>query len=350
MAGVEAFAGQMIGVLNGAALTLMTSIGHHTGLLDTLAGLAPSTSAQIATAAALDERYVREWLGAMVSGRIVTYDPAGQTYALPPEHAAVITRAAGPGNLAVLAAGIPLLAQVQEGIIASFRSGGGVPYAGFPGFQKMMAEVSGMTFDASLLAATLPLVPGLIERLTAGIDVADICCGSGHALNLMAQTFPRSRFSGYDFSQEGIAAGSAESAQLGLSNTRFVEQDVVSLDVEDAFDFITIFDAIHDQAQPRAMLKNVARALRPAGTLLAVDIRASSRLEENLDHPLAPSLYTISTMHCMTVSLAQDGEGLGAMWGEQKARELFAEAGLVVEGVAQVAGDLLNNYYLCRKA
>src|SRR5262249_26327486 len=119
---------------------------------------------------------------------------------------------------------------------------------------------------------------------------------------------------------------------------------------EDAYDLLTVFDAIHDQARPRTVLQNLARALRPEGTLLAVDIRASSSLQENLEHPLAPAMYSISTMHCMTVSLAQAGEGLGTMWGEQKARELFAEAGLVVQEVKQVEGDIMNNYYICGKA
>jgi SAM-dependent methyltransferase len=344
-----AFAGQMVGMLNGATLAFMTSIGHHTGLFDTLAGLPPASSQRIAEAAGLNERYVREWLGAMVTGRIVDYDPSEGTYRLPPEHALALTRAAGPNNRAVMASMLPQLAQVEDGILTSFRSGGGVPYAGFPRFQQFMAELSGMIFDASLLNVTLKLVPGLTERLEAGIDVADIACGSGHALNLMAQAFPKSRFTGYDFSAEGIAAGRTEAAQLGLTNVSFVEQDVATLAAEDAFDFVTVFDAIHDQAQPLRVLQNVARALRPGGTLLAVDIRASSRLEENLEHPLAPALYTISTMHCMTVSLALGGEGLGTMWGEQQARTLLTEAGLVVQDVKQVDGDIMNNYYICGK-
>ena len=119
--------------------------------------------------------------------------------------------------------------------------------------------------------------------------------------------------------------------------------------MDGAYDFITVFDAIHDQAQPRAVLRNIARALRSSGTFLAVDVHASSQLHENLDHPLAPTMYAISTMHCMTVSLALDGEGLGNMWGEQKARELLTEAGLVVEDVKQVDGDILNSYYICSK-
>ena len=349
-AAAEAFAGQVVGWLNGAALTQMLSIGHHTGLIDVMAGLPPSTSAQIAEAAGLNERYVREWLGSMVTGRVVDYDPQARTYKLPPERAASITRAAGPNNLAVFAASFPQFAQVEDGIIESFRKGGGVPYAQFPKFQSMMAELSAGVVDATLLDVTLKLVPGLTEKLQAGIDVADIACGSGHAINVMAKAFPNSRFVGYDFSAEGIAAARAEAERMGLSNARFVEQDVANLTDENAFDLITIFDAIHDQARPRTVLRNIARALRPGGTFLAVDIRASSNLEDNIDHPLGPGFYAISTMHCMTVSLALDGEGLGTMWGEQKARELLAEAGFIVQDVKQVEGDIINNYYIATKA
>jgi ubiquinone/menaquinone biosynthesis C-methylase UbiE len=345
----EAFAGQMVGIINGAALTSQISLGHHTGLFDTMAGLPPATSDAIAAAANLNERYVREWLGAMVTGRIVEYDPGARTYRLPPEHAGVLTRAAGPNNLAAFAQFFPQMGKVEEELIDVFRSGGGVPYTSYPKFQEQMRELSGMIFDATLLDVTLALVPGLREKLEAGIDVADIACGSGHAINLLARAFPESRFTGYDFSDEGLAAGRAEARDWGLANARFVAQDVAALDARDAYDLITIFDAIHDQAQPRRMLKNVAGALRPGGTLLAVDIAASSNLEENLDAPFAPTFYAISTMHCMTVSLAYGGEGLGNMWGEQKARELLAEAGFTLQDVKRVEGDIINNYYICTK-
>jgi SAM-dependent methyltransferase len=346
---VEAFAGRMIGYINGAMVAIMTSLGYHTGLLDSLGEMEPSTSTQIAERARLNERYVREWLGAMVTGGVVNYEPTNGTYWLPPEHAAVMTRAAGPNNLAVMATFVPEMARVDEAVMQAFKEGGGVPYSAYPKFQRIMAQLSGQIFDATLVSTTLKLVDGLTDRLNAGIDVADIACGSGHAVNVMAQAFPASRFTGFDFSTEGIATGRTEAEQHGLSNATFVEQDVAALDLEGAFDLITVFDAIHDQARPRAVLRNIARALRPGGTLLAIDIAASSRLEENLGHPLAPMMYGVSTMHCMTVSLALDGEGLGNMWGEQKALELFSEAGLVVEAVKRVEGDILNNYYICTR-
>jgi len=345
----QAFAGRMVGMMNNAYLGLMTSIGHQTGLFDTMAGRTPSTSQQVADAAGLNERYVREWLGAMVTGRVVEYDPSHQVYRLPPEHAASLTRAAGPGNLAQMLTFLALLGNVEQQIVESFQKGGGVPYSAYGRFQQLMSEESSKVFDATLLDVTLPMVPRLVDRLEAGIEVADVGCGAGHAINLMAQAFPNSRFTGYDFSEEGIAAGKAEAQAMGLSNARFEVKDVAALDGSQQFDLITVFDAIHDQAKPARVLKGIAGSLRPDGVFLCVDVAGSSKLEENLDHPLGPMLYSISTMHCMTVSLALDGDGLGTMWGEQKARQMMADAGFTDITVKQVEGDILNNYYIARK-
>jgi len=344
----EAFAGRMMDVLNGAGITLMTSIGHQVGLFDAMADCVPATSQQIAAAAELDERYVREWLGVMVTGRMIDYTPTDGTYILPAEHAAWLTRAAGTDNLAVTAQFVPLLAQIEQPLIECFRNGG-VPYGAFPRFQQVMADNSGTIHDAALIGTTLPLVPGLPARLEAGIDVADIGCGSGHAVNLMARAFPNSRFVGYDFSEEGASAGRDEAQRLGLGNARFEARDVTRLEARDQFDLITAFDAIHDQAQPARVLAGIAEALRPDGVFLMVDIGASSHLHENMEFPMAPLMYTISCMHCMTVSLALDGTGLGAMWGEQKAREMLADAGFTQVAVNKIDDDLTDSYYVATK-
>jgi SAM-dependent methyltransferase len=346
----DAFAHHMLGMLNHAALSLMLSIGQKTHLFDTMSRMVPSTSEQIASAAGLHERYVREWLAAMVTGRVIEYDAVQGTYHLPAEHAAWLTRDAGINNLAFQAQYIVMLASVQEEIVDCFSRGGGVPYASFPDFQRLMAEESMQVVDSSLLQATLPLIPGLTERLQAGIDVADIGCGSGHALNLMAQAFPRSRFAGYDFSPEGIAAAQEEARRLGLANARFEVRDVSRLDAPDHYDFITAFDTIHDQARPAEVLKAIAKALRPGGVFLMVDIRASSLLEENMEHPLAPFLYTISCNHCMTVSLAGDGAGLGTMWGEQAACQMLRDAGFTDVEVKHVEDDVMNSFYIASRS
>jgi 2-polyprenyl-3-methyl-5-hydroxy-6-metoxy-1,4-benzoquinol methylase len=346
----EAFAERMIGILNDAALALMTSIGHRTGLFDVMVGLPPSTSQQIADAANLNERYVREWLAAMVVGGIVEDYPNDGTYRLPQEHAAWLTRAASPDNIAVTAQFIPLMGCVEDGIVESFKHGGGLPYSAFPRFHEVMAEDSGQTVVAALTDHILPLVPGLVERLEEGIDVLDVGCGSGRALNLMARTFPNSRFTGYDFSEEAIARARAEAGEHGATNIRFEVKDAAKLDEEASYDLITTFDAVHDQAKPAAMLEGIADALNDDGVYLMQDIAGSSHVHNNLEHPIGPLLYTISTMHCMTVSLAQGGEGLGTMWGEEKAREMLEEAGFKEVEIKQLPHDFMNSYYIVTKS
>ena len=344
-----AFGERVVDVLNGASLALMTSVGYQTGLFDRMAELPAATSQEIADAARLDERYVREWLGAMVTGRFVDYQPQSDTYRLPPEHAKCLTRAAGTDNLAVASQYIALLGAVEQEIVACFRKGGGVPYSEFEGLQRIMAEESVAFQDAALVETTLTLAPGLVKRLRQGIDVLDVGCGSGHAVNLMAQAFPKSRFRGCDFSSEGVERARGEARALGLANARFEVLDAARLEAVEAYDFVTAFDAIHDQAQPSAVLGGIARALRPDGIFLMVDVAASSHVHENLDHPMAPYMYTISCMHCMTVSLALGGEGLGAMWGEQKAREMLGAAGFARVESKRVEGDRFDAYYVARK-
>jgi SAM-dependent methyltransferase len=200
-----------------------------------------------------------------------------------------------------------------------------------------------------LIDVTLPLVPGLIDRLRQGIDVADIGCGSGHAVNLMAEAFPRSRFVGFDFSDAGIAAARLEAERNGLTNARFDKRDAAHLGEIGRFDFITTFDAVHDQARPDLVLAGIAAALRPGGVYLCVDTSASSELAENLDHPLGPFLYTVSCMHCMTVSLADGGMGLGTMWGEQTARKMLGEAGFTSIEAAHLDGDIVDTYIIASK-
>jgi SAM-dependent methyltransferase len=348
--GPSEFADRMLAAMNEAALALMVSVGHRTGLFDVMATMPAATSAQIASRASLDERYVREWLAAMTTGRIVDHDGAAGTYSLPAGHAAWLTRAAGMDNLAAGMQYIGLMAQVEDQIVDCFRHGGGVPYSAFPRFQAVMAEDSGAVRDATLIDRTLPLVPGLTGRLSQGIEVADVGCGSGHAVNLMAEAFPRSRFTGFDFSGAGIAAARQEAKRKGLANARFEERDAARLGENGRFDFITTFDAVHDQARPDLVLAGIADALRPGGVYLCVDTAASSKLAENLDHPLGPFLYTVSCMHCMTVSLADGGMGLGTMWGEQTARTMLAEAGFTSVEVAHLDGDITNSYIIASKA
>jgi len=346
---VDAFGGRLLGMLNDAGLALMISIGHRTGLFDTLASLPPAAASTIAGVARLNERYVREWLGAMTVGRIVVHDPVAGTYHLPREHAALLTRAAAPNNLAAFMQYTSLLGQVEEQIVHCFREGGGVPYADFTRFHEVMAEDSGQTIVAALFDHVLPLVPGLREQLERGIDVLDLGCGRGIALAALARKFPRSRFLGVDFNRDAIAWAKGQVDADCLVNLRYEALDAAMLEFTDAFDFIATFDAIHDQARPDRVLANIARALRPDGVYLMQDIHASSSHHGDLGHPAGPFLYTVSTMHCMTVSLAVGGMGLGTMWGRETAQRMLKDAGFRDVRIERLAHDFQNDYYIVRK-
>lgn len=343
----QQFAQSLLGTLNQASLAMMISIGHRTGLFDVMSKLPAATSPRIAEAAGLNERYVREWLGAMVVGRIVHYDPADQAYALPPEHAAFLTRAAGGNNIANTMQWVSVLGQVEDKVIDKFHHGGGVHYCEFHRFHEVMASESNHTVVNALEPHILPLVDGLIDKLEEGIDVLEIGCGSGRASCRLAERFPNSRFTAYDLCEDALEVGAQIKRDKNLSNLTITTRDITNLGHDNAFDLVLAFDVVHDQKDPATVLDNVRAALRPGATFLMQDIAASSYLEKNMDHPLGPLFYTISTMHCMTVSLAQGGEGLGTVWGEELAVQMLGEAGFDDVRVHRLDHDIMNNYYIC---
>lgn len=348
----EVFASRLLGALNDGALCLMTSIGHRTGLFDAMRDQAPQTSDEIASRAGLNERYVREWLGAMVTSGVISVDPQSVRYRLPPEHAAYLTRAAGADNMAVFAQYVPLLGNVEDEIVECFKNGGGLPYERFPRFHAVMAEDSGLSVLSSLESHILPLVPGLAEQLGRGARALDAGCGSGRILNRLAELFPKSCFVGMDLSREAIRVARENASAQGLKNVEFVAVDLSEFDQKaepESFDFITTFDAVHDQGRPLNLLKGIHRALKRDGVYLMQDIKGSSHVHKNIDHPIGTFLYTVSCLHCMTVSLAQGGEGLGAMWGEEKTRQYLQRAGFRSVEKRELAHDMQNNWYVVRK-
>ncbi len=345
----EAFAERIGGVLNDGAIALMLSLGHRTRLFDSLATLPPSRSEAIAAAAGLDERYVREWLAAMVTGGILDFDPKTQTYSLPEDHARCLTRDGDLGNLAVYAQFLPMAGAVQEEILARFRDGKGLSYAEYPCFHAIMAEDSAQTVVAQLFESVLPLADGLTARLEAGIDVLDAGCGSGRALLAMAERYPQSRFTGYDLSAEAIDTAKAAGRQAGLDNLHVAVRDLSHFDEEEGYDLVTSFDAVHDQRDPANLIRRLHRALRPGSLYLMQDVAGSARLENNRDFPMAAYLYTVSTFHCMPVSLGQGGQGLGTMWGWETAEALLQQAGFSEIKRHILEHDPMNVWFVSEK-
>jgi 2-polyprenyl-3-methyl-5-hydroxy-6-metoxy-1,4-benzoquinol methylase len=195
-------------------------------------------------------------------------------------------------------------------------------------------------------------VPGLTDRFSRGIRMLDVGCGRGLILSRLAALYPRSRFLGMDQSQEAIAYARAEASRRGRGNIELRAVDLSDFDrtaEPESFDFITTFDAIHDQTRPLNVLKGIHRALKPDGVYLMQDISGTSHVHQDIEHPVGTFLYTISCMHCMTVSLAQGGEGLGAMWGEEKTRQYLERAGFRSVTTHRLAHDIQNNWYVVTK-
>jgi protein-L-isoaspartate O-methyltransferase len=325
----RAFADQMITTLTGGALSMLVSVGYRTGLFEA-AARGPGTSVDLAGRAGLQERYVREWLGAMVTGGFFSYDPASGHYALPAEHAAFLTGDSA-ANVAPMASMLRAFAGALPELERCFVAGGGVAQAAFTPHFEAVGAAAGDTwrriYDEHLVGGFLGAVPGVRARLAGGARVLDLGCGTGHAVTVAARAFPASQFVGLDINGRLVAMAQAERAQLGLGNAAFVVADAAMLPPRPQFDVITAFDAVHDQHSPQEVLRRARGALAPGGVFIMVDAKFSSHLENNVGHPLAPLCYAISLMYCTTVSLAGGGAGLGAMWGTEMACRMLAEAG-----------------------
>ena len=343
------FEAKLVDIANKSSLALMLSVGHRTGLFDVMAEMPPSTSEQIAKKANLNERYVREWLSAMVTGEIIDYDPSKSLFNLDSKNAAMLTRDSESYNFAAQAQWIPVLAQVENEIVNCFKNGGGVPYSSYDRFHEVMAEESDQTTLRGLIDSILPLIPNIKSQLEKGISVMEIGCGSGRALNLIAKHFPNSHFIGYDISDEAIKRAKSDSEKANLSNINFEIKDLVTLEDSEKFDLILSFDVIHDQAKPDIVLQNISKAVKKEGIFLMQDIASSVHLHKNLELPMAPFMYTISCLHCMTVSLANNGAGLGAMWGKEKAIQMLNDSGFSNVEVKELPHDPINYYYIARK-
>jgi 2-polyprenyl-3-methyl-5-hydroxy-6-metoxy-1,4-benzoquinol methylase len=345
----EQFADKVFQIVNGGTLSLMISIGHRTGLFDCMKDMKPAGFEAIAAKANLHPRYVKEWLGAMVTGGIVEYDEFSDNYHLPAEHAASLTRSAGADNIGVFSQYISVLGSVEDDIIKCFYKGGGVPYEKYHRFHDVMAEDSALSVLSSIFDYILPLIPGISKKLEQGISVLDIGCGSGRAVNMLAEAFPKSNFLGLDLCEEPILKARKESDEKENTNTWFEVMDLTAYKSETKYDLITAFDVIHDQARPDKVLKMVYETLKDDGVFLMQDIDGSSNVSENKNHPLGSMLYSISTMHCMTVSLAQGGMGLGTMWGVDTAEKMLREAGFTKIEVYRLEHDIQNAYFVVRK-
>ncbi|MEE4604316.1 MAG: class I SAM-dependent methyltransferase [Desulfobacteraceae bacterium] len=353
------FSEKMIDILNYGAINLAMAIGYRTGLFDVMDTFdSPQNIGDISDQAGLNPRYVQEWLGIMTTAEIVELSQKEDEnqYFLPKHCGDLITRRAGNSNLGVYTQEIPLLTTcAMEAVIEGFSSGEGVTYDHYPKFQAFMSQLANAKHRQVLINKFLPSVENsrIVQRLKAGIQVCDLGCAEGVAVILMAESFPQSRFVGIDISSEAIDEARRQTRRQKLENLDFMVLDAADLknnrEMKGLFDYVTAFDAIHDQTRPLDVLLGVNHILRLDGRFSMVDIAAKSDLADNLDHPMGPFLYTVSLMHCLPVGLVGGGTGLGMMWGREKAVEMLKEARFQQVQVIEMPDDPFNLHFFCAK-
>ena len=309
-AAVEAFAGRAFGDVAGTMATVMCAVGDKLGLFTALDAGGPSTAAELAARADVDERYALEWLRGLASAGYVEQAPDGR-FALPPAHAAVLAREGGVmflgGGYQELAGMLPLLGRLVE----AFRHGGGIPQSAYDDdAYDGMARLTSAWFDHHLLGRWLPLLPDLEARLDVGASWADVGCGAGRAVIRLAEAYPRSTFVGYDAFPEQVERARRAAAAAGVGDrVRFDTVDGAH-GIRGTYDVVSTFDVVHDAVDPGALVAGIRRALNDGGTYLLLEMNCADDPAANVG-PLATVFYGFSLLYCMTTSLAHGGAGLG---------------------------------------
>lgn len=344
---VQTFMEKVLGDYAGANAFFMAAIGDRLGLFNNLAARGTATSPELAVRTGLQERYVREWLAGMAAAGYLTYEPDTGRYALPAEHAPVLAEEAGRFFLGYAFFEYSTnYGQTFHRLLGAFRDGGGVP-------QDLFGEEVTEAIDRStapwcehlLVPEWLPAMPDVLAKLQAGATVADVGCGRGRAVINLARAFPACSVVGYDVYEPAVVAAQSRAAAAGLSDrVRFEVRDVVR-GLPQRFDVVTTFDVVHDSVDPGRLLRAIHDSLKPDGRYLCVDINCSERPEDNVG-PLSTVLYGVSLAYCMTVSLAEGGEGLGTLGlHEAKLTELASETGFSQVRRVPIE-DPFNNLYV----
>jgi SAM-dependent methyltransferase len=344
---VQAFVGKVLNDSSATFTTTLAALGDRLGLFKALATGGPATSADLASRAGIDERYAREWLGGMTNAGYLVRDPETGRFTLPAEHVPALAEEGGPFFFGGAYQMLLALGTIYDPLTDAFRRGGGVPQAAYDArFFEGMERFTAGWFNNSLLQEWLPAVPDVRARLEQGVELADVGCGRGRALVRLADAFPNSRFVGYDVFAPSVEAAQACVVRAGVADrVRFEARDAASA-LPRSFDVITTFDVVHDAADPLGLLRSIRDSLSPGGIYLCLDMNCSDRLEDN-NGPIGALFHGISTLYCMTTSLAQGGAGLGTLGlHERRLREYASVAGFV--DVRLAFQDPFNKLYELR--
>ena len=322
------FIGQMLSDLGGAASIGLVQIGDALGLYKTLHSGGAMTVGELATAAGVNQRYLREWLAQQAASNYLSYDPVTQKFALPPEQAMVFAIEDSPvylvGAFSCLASVLDNLPKVQP----AFKTGEGVAWGDQAGcLFCAVAQFFRPGYLNNLVNNWLPALDGVVGKLDRGAKVADVGCGHGMSTIIMAKAFPNSQFIGYDFHPSSIEHARAHAREHGVTaNARF-EVGTAKDYPEKNFDLVAFFDCLHDLGDPVGAAAHVRQSLNPDGSWMIVEPMAGDRLEDNLN-PVGRIYYAASTMVCVPTSLSQEvGTALGAQAGEARLREVITAGG-----------------------
>ena len=344
--------------LNGAVTAGMIHLGDKLGIYNALAAAdEPITTTELAERAGLDERWVREWAYNQAAAKLIEADteaaaPGDERFWLTPEATAVLASPDHPAFGMGMFHRFPQTMAALDAMPESFRTGVGHDYDSHGPEGAVGIERSFEPWNRHhLIPAVLPALDGIVERLESGITVADIGCGAGGAVLLMADAFPNSRFVGYDISKFALERAEHRRMEHGADNVQFVDPRDEPLPDDHSIDFVTTFDCIHDMTHPQEMIGAIADALAPDGTWLLVDIKGRETFAENVaKNPMASLMYGISVLSCMSSALSEPGgAGLGTLGlPESKAREMAAAAGLT--GFRTLAVEhSVNSFYEVRR-
>ncbi len=326
---LETFLGQVVSEMAAAQAGVLIYVGDQLGLYGAMSGAGPLTPEQLASRTDTNERSVREWLNAQAAGGYVTYDPAAATYELPAEHAMVLADQdspafIAPGAFEVIAASWG----AADKVVDAFRTGTGVGWAEFDSRLASGAErFFRPGYRANLTSSWLPALEGVDAKLQAGARVADVGCGHGASSIAMAEAYPASTFSGFDFHGESIEVARQRAADAGVADRVSFEVATGQNFPGSGYDLICFFDCLHDMGDPVGAVRQARQAIADDGTVLLVEPFANDAVEDNLN-PVGRAYYAFSTIICTQNSLAQDvGRALGAQAGEASLAEVLREGG-----------------------
>ncbi|WP_370323955.1 class I SAM-dependent methyltransferase [Euzebya sp.] len=342
------FARQLVGHLSSAMTVTALELGARLGLLEALTAT-PRTVEDLADATGTQPRYCREWAELLVTAGVLVADEQAGTVELPADHAAALSLPT-PYNLSGMVTIATATTRSLDLLERVFTEGGGIGYdEQLIDTDKLMHQLSGDRYDALLVDSYLAQVPGLTDRLSEGARVLEIGCGRGHAAMLIGRAFPASQVVGLDISETAVAAAVDAAAAAGLANTTFVRGDAVDPPAG-PWDVVAALDVVHDLAHPHEALAAARRVIADDGRLVMIDSGAPPTLAERAELPWAPMMYGVSLGHCMTVSLAQQGEGLGTMWGREGVLAALADAGFGEVETFELKGDPMDLLYVARPA